>query len=129
MRQKSVLSLLGSLFSAAALVLVSSAASASSANNTIYSLSIRGTQYAVIGVIGGPYTTSRPACHDTSGFYYAHWAFDVSTAKGKAQLAVAQAALLSGKTVIVNGGTTCVNVASSGTLNIEVATELQINAS
>lgn len=129
MRQKSVLNLLGSLLSAAALVLTSAAASASSGGNTIYMLSIRGTQYAVIGLNGGPYTTGRPSCHDSSGFYGAHWAFDVSTSKGKAQLAVAQAALLSGKTVTVTGGTTCVNVASSGTLNIEVATELQINAS
>jgi hypothetical protein len=112
-----------SVLAVAAIVALSAPASAaSSANNTVMDIAIEfGTQVARIGLNGGPYSSGRPTCHNVA--YNSYWAFDISTAKGKALLATAQAALLSGKTVSVSGVTTgttlCTNIAASGTINIE----------
>ena len=69
-----------------------------------------GTQYARISV-SGTVSGSRPVngCHNNSSLNR-HWSFDISTAKGKAILSVATAALLSGATVVVVGAGNCLTV-------------------
>jgi hypothetical protein len=71
---------------------------------------------------GGPYNTGRPSCHNPA--FGNNWAFDISTAKGKALLATAQAALLSGKSVSVTGSNSCTAV--SGSIQIETLTVLRV---
>lgn len=122
MRNLLNLKTLASLLAAAVVVVTNTGASASSSANTLIDVGVEaGVSVARIGlsaVVG----TGRPACHNA--FYNAYYAFDISTAKGKAMLATAQAALLAGKRVSVNGGTTCTNIAASGTINVETATSL-----
>jgi hypothetical protein len=124
MRSKLMLKIVGSILAAATTVPLSLEAHATSASNTVSSVTIEsGTQYARITIDGGPFG-GRPSCHNAA--FGSDWAFDISTAKGKAMLASAQAALLSGKRVSVSGGTTCTNV--SGAINIETLTKIQIFA-
>jgi hypothetical protein len=125
MQNKLTLKLAGTFLAAAAVVPISSEVNAAStASNTIYSVTIEGgTQYAQIMLDGGPYNTGRPtSCHNPA--FGSNWSFDISTAKGKALLATAQAALLSGKTVSVVGSDTCNTV--SGSIKIENLTSLRI---
>jgi hypothetical protein len=63
--------------------------------------------YFETGVAG-----STPGC--TTAARNKHFAINVSTNKGKAQLSLATAALLSGKTVNVLGLDTCLTVESTG---------------
>ena len=107
-----------SLLSAAAVVASNTGASAASTNNTVSDIGIEaGAQVARIGMNGGPFGTNRPMCHNVA--WNSYWAFDISTAKGKAMLATAQAALLSGKRLSVSGAGTCTNIAATGTINVE----------
>jgi len=122
MRNPLALKSVASLLTAAAVVAMNTSASASSANNTLFDIGIEaGAQVARIGLNGGA-QSNRPACHNVA--YNSYWAFDISTAKGKALLATAQAALLAGKKVGVTGGTGCTNIAASGTINVETVTVL-----
>lgn len=124
MQNKLTLKIVGFFLAAATVVPISPEANATStASNTVFSVTIEGgTQYAQIMLDGGPYNTGRPGCHNPA--LGSNWAFDISTAKGKALLATAQAALLSGKTVSVTGSNSCTTV--SGTINIETLTNLRI---
>lgn len=106
----------------AAIGLLSAAANATSRQDVLKSIMITGTQYAMIEFSGS--WAGRPACHAL--FMPGHFAFDISTAKGRALLATAQAALLAGKEVVANGGTTCTSV--GGGNNIETLTELTLRA-
>jgi hypothetical protein len=124
MQNKLTLKIVGSFLAAAAVIPISPEANATStASNTVFSVTIEGgTQYAQIMLDGGPYNTGRPSCHNPA--LGSNWAFDISTSKGKALLATAQAALLSGKSVSVTGSNSCTTV--SGTLQIETLTSLRV---
>jgi hypothetical protein len=108
MRNNFISKILGALFVMAICSLTSNV-KASSGTNTIADLTIeQGTQYARIA-LQGPAIGGRPGCHHAA--YTVHYAFDISTAKGRALLATAQAALLSGKQVTATGaGVSCTAV-------------------
>lgn len=72
-----------------------------------------GANYARVAV-GTTAVGGRPQCHDRA--YSTHYGFDISTAKGKAVLSMAMAALLAGKTVAVAGADACIIV---GAVEIE----------
>jgi hypothetical protein len=115
--------IVSSLLAAAAIVASNTGASAAGTFNTVMEVGIEaGAQVARLGMNGGPFGTGRPGCHNVA--YNSYWAFDISTAKGKAMLATAQAALLSGKRLNVFGGTGCTNIAASGTINVETVTSM-----
>src|SRR6188768_62444 len=104
----------GVFVSASALVamtsLAASVAKASSVSGVIKNVTIRGTNYAVI--MTASTVSGRPSCHNGTIYDYA---FDLSTTKGKALLSTAQAAMMSGKTVTITGGsgsTACTTVAT-----------------
>jgi len=67
-------------------------------------------------------TGTRAACHAVAD--KRDYAFDPTTPFGKAFLAQAQAARLSGKPVDVSGGSTCLNV---GSTPVEVLTFIKIH--
>ncbi len=126
MRNKPMIRTLAALSTLGAL-LTGATALATSAVNTVYSVQIEsGTQYATIVVNGGPHSSGRPSCHST--FNPNQWAFDISTNKGKAMLTMVQTALLSGKRIGVTGSGSCINVAATGTLNIEGISYISILA-
>jgi hypothetical protein len=122
MRNLLNLKTVASLLVATAVVTMNTGASASGSTNTLTDVGIEaGAQVARIGlsaVVG----SGRPACHNVA--FNGYYAFDISTVKGKAMLATAQAALLAGKRVSVTGGANCTNIAASGTINVETATVL-----
>jgi hypothetical protein len=124
MQNKLSLKLAASFLAAAAIVPISPEVGATStATNTVFSITVEGgTQYAQILIDGGPYNSGRPSCHNPA--LASNWAFDISTAKGKAMLATAQAALLAGKSVSVTGSNSCTTV--SGSIQIETLTALRI---
>jgi hypothetical protein len=96
-------------------------ASASNATNTIADITVdSGAQYARV-YLNGPTVTGRPACHNA--VFVTHFAFDISTAKGKALLSVATAAFLAGKSVFITGSNTCINPGSG---NMESISSLAI---
>jgi hypothetical protein len=100
-------SLLRHLFSACTLAGVlglASAASASSATNTIFDITIEGTNHARV-FLAGSAIGGRPACHSSA--YPSHYQWDISTSKGRAMLAALQGAQLAGKRVFLAGATTC----------------------
>lgn len=73
----------------------------------ITDITVEGTQYARVCVnraVGG----TRPACHNPT--YSTHYAFDISTAKGKALLSILQAAQLAGKKINITGWNVCTNL-------------------
>ncbi len=113
---------IASLLVATAVVTMNTGASASSGGGNVTDVGIEaGAQVARVGLtnlVG----TGRPACHNVA--WNGYYAFDISTAKGKAMLATAQAALLSGKRIGITGGSSCTNIAASGTINVETATVL-----
>jgi hypothetical protein len=112
-----------SLLAAAAIGLLSPAANATGAQDRLRSVTIESaTQVASIEFPGS--WAGRPACHAV--FFPGHFAFDISTAKGKALLATAQAALLAGKEVVATGATTCTSV--GGGVSFETLTKLTLNA-
>jgi hypothetical protein len=130
MRNMMTLKAIGSLCAALAIGTFSPVArGASGGQGTMSSVIVEnGTQVARIVLNGGPFNSGRPSCHNA--FLGDTWAFDVSTAKGKALLATATAALLAGKTVAASGATTgtslCMNIAASGStvINIEILQQL-----
>lgn len=123
MRNKLKLIITRAFFIVAAIGLLSTAAHASSRQDVLRSIRVVGTQYAQIEFSGS--WAGRPACH--AAFMPGHFAFDISTAKGRALLATAQAALLAGKEVTAIGGTTCTS-SGGGYGNIETLTELTLHA-
>lgn len=121
MRTKFTAKALGVLTAIGALCAMSPAANATSGENTILDITIEtGTNYARVALNGGA-IGGRPACHNAS--YTVHYGFDISTAKGKALLSTAQAALLAGKIVTITGGTTCTN---TGSVTLETMQKLTI---
>lgn len=123
MRNKLKLTTVASLLAGAAIGLLSPAANASGAWNRLESVTIEsGTQVATIEFPGS--WAGRPSCHNIGfpGFF----AFDISTSKGKALLATAQAALLAGKQVMADGATTCTTVSTG--ITIETLTKLSLRA-
>jgi len=124
MRNKLMLTIVGSILAVASILPLSLEAYATTGSNTVSSVTIEGgTQYARLTLDGGPFG-GRPGCHNAA--FGSDWAFDISTSKGKAMLASAQAAVLSGKRVSVSGGTTCTTV--SGSIAIETLTKIQLFA-
>jgi len=87
-----------------ALLLLSSppAAKASGATGQIVSIAILGTNFAMVTVTN---PTGTSICTSPAGIF----AFDISTAKGKALLSVLEGAQLAGKTVGI-GGEACLTV-------------------
>jgi hypothetical protein len=75
----------------------------------IQDVTIGGPNFARVAV-GTVAVGGRPACHNAA--YTTHWGFDISTAKGKATLSVATAALLASRRVYVIGTNGCVDVGS-----------------
>lgn len=112
--------ILGSLLAFAATVGLSLTAYATSGTNTLSDITLEGTQFARIALAGSA-IGGRPACHNAA--YIVHYGFDLSTAKGKALLATAQAAQLSGKRVTATGDGTCTNI---GAVTIETLQSLTI---
>ena len=93
----------------AILAVASSAHAGSWARDLVQDVTIEtGEHFARIAVGAKSITENRPACHDAA--YGQHYGFDISTAKGKALLATATAALLAGKTVQLAGTGTCIPV-------------------
>jgi hypothetical protein len=105
----------------AAFATLSPAANATSTVNTLSDITIDGTNFARLAV-NGPAIGGRPSCHVST--YSRHYAWDISTTKGKAMLATAQAALLAGKSVGVTGGSSCTTLVTGVT--IETLTVLTI---
>jgi hypothetical protein len=67
---------------------------------------------------------STPACASS---HPNHFAINVSTDKGRAQLSIATAAMLSGKTINVLGLGTCLAVDTPGTLNWQELDQISMN--
>ncbi len=109
------------LLAAAPFLGASSEARASTASNTIKEIAVEGTQVARIR-LNGSTITGRPACHNAA--YTTHYAFDISTAKGKALLSTLEAAMLAGKTVTVNyvSTGTCTTLAGTGSSGDQLET-------
>jgi hypothetical protein len=98
----------------ALLALTSTVYALSSVQATIIELMItEGDQYARMAV-GTTEITDRPTCHAAG--YINHYGFDLSTAKGKAILTTATAAMLAGRRIGVVGSGTCVPVSPNLTL-------------
>jgi hypothetical protein len=111
------------LLAAAALGVVPSA-SATNALSTLQDITIEsGTGHARIA-LNGPAISGRPGCHNAS--YIVHYGFDISTAKGKAMLNLANAAMLSGKRVGVAGSINCTSVGGPGGLSLETLTSIAL---
>jgi len=87
-----------------ATLLTATLASAGGATGVINSVTIVNS-YGVVTVTNP--TGSAPACHNQGNGQYA---FDISTAKGKAYLSAIEGAQLAGKTVGVGGGTACLTI-------------------
>ncbi len=92
---------------ATALTGLPSASASGVDHSTIVDLTIDGAQYARVALKTAP-TGARPACHNA--YFTNHYAFDISTAKGKALFSALQAAQLSGKAVTIYGTTTCTDL-------------------
>lgn len=106
MRKLSASRFLLPVLAASAFVAVSPSANATSTLNVVLDVTIEGNNFARLA-LGGSDITGRPACH-TPGSFRKHYAWDISTHKGKAMLSAAQAALLSGKPVSASGsGNSC----------------------
>jgi hypothetical protein len=109
------------LLAASAMALATPEAGASEAiSRPLLEVTIEGSNYARLSVSGSA-IGGRPGCH-TAGFTV-HYAWDISTTKGKAMLSMAQAALLAGRRVNVTGTGTCTN---TGLNQIETLTILTI---
>jgi hypothetical protein len=108
------------VLAAVAILGASPSASATSGTNTLSDITLQGTQFARIALSGAA-IGGRPGCHNAA--YTVHYGFDISTAQGKALLATAQAALLSGKTISATGGASCTNL---GSVTIETLTALTL---
>ncbi len=68
-----------------------------------------GTSVARVWFNGATKSGTTPTCHMSP--YTTHYAFDISTHKGKAVLALLQSAFLAGRKVSVNGaGNSCTTV-------------------
>lgn len=115
-----IIKTVGSLLAASAIGLLAPSANATGGTNTLMDITIEGTQFARIS-LNGSAIGGRPSCHNST--YTVHYGFDISTAKGKAMLASAQAALLAGKTVSAIGGTSCTNL---GSVTLETLTSLTL---
>jgi hypothetical protein len=110
----------GILSCAGVLLLASSALAVGAGTGTVVDIVIEsGTNHARINVAGVGGT--RPGCHNIA--YTNHFAFDISTAKGKALLAGATSAMLAGKTVGATGAGSCTTVTTGG-LQIETLSSL-----
>lgn len=105
---------------AAAAVIGHGVAKASAAISTrLTAVRITGANYAIIFTEAAP-TGTRPSCHSSSSAFTNAYAFDLSTAKGKALLASAQAAVLSGRTASVVGtNSSCTNTGSDQIETVE----------
>lgn len=102
--------LIRSIALAATLLTAGIASAAGGATGVITGVAILGTQYAMVTVTN-PVGTA-PACHNGANGQYA---FDISTAKGKAYLSAIEGAQIAGRTVGVGGGNSCLTV-QSGTV-------------
>ncbi len=109
MKAHSITSLCAILGFSALMAVAGKAHAYSAMNNVkIVDITIEGT--TTVRVAAGTTasrTGTRPACSDASynAGYTIHYAFDISSPKGKALLAMLQSALLSGKSVTLNGPT------------------------
>ena len=93
----------------ASLVLTAQPASAamSGTNLTIGDITIDGPDKARIYITGGLVGTANPSCPS----YPSHFGIDLTTTKGKSQLAMATAAMLGARLIYVGGsGTQCLQV-------------------
>jgi hypothetical protein len=96
-------------------------ARASSVSGKASQVQVTGTSFVMITMDTTP-SGSRPSCHNS--LFTTHYAFDVSTSKGRALLSTAHAALLGGKSLTVSGGSTCTN---TGTVTLETIQALTIS--
>ena len=77
-------------------------------SSTVVDLTIEGTQSARVALSTPVESKGRPTCHVAA--YFSHYAFDISTAKGKALFSALQAAQLSGKKVSIVGQFACTDL-------------------
>ena len=125
MRKLPVSRVLLPLLAASAFTVVSPSANATSTLNVVTDVTIDGNNFARLALAGSD-ITGRPSCH-TAGSFRKHYAWDISTHKGKAMLSAAQAALLSGKPVSASGsGNNCTSVSGG---SIETLATLTLWAS
>src|SRR5690349_2975129 len=99
------LKLVGSLLALAAVTGFVPSVQAATYSGKLGRIVVAGTQYAVI-ISAGAVSGSRPSCHPSVGQFNS-FAIDISTAKGKAVLSLAQAALLANKTTFISGAGVC----------------------
>jgi hypothetical protein len=107
---------LSSIIAAFMLLGAGAASAQGGATGVITGVMLLGTQYAAVTVTN-PVGTA-PTCHNGAAGQYA---FDISTALGKAMLSAIEGAQIAGRTVGVGGGTGCLTVQSGTsiqTLNI-----------
>lgn len=128
---KSLCALLG--FSALMAIAGKAHAYSAMSNVKIVDITIEGTTTARVaaGVVASR-TGTRPTCSDASftAGYTVHYAFDISSAKGKALLATLQGALLSGKSVSINGSSfgtgTCTTLTGGSGWTLETLDSLTL---
>jgi hypothetical protein len=101
-----------------ATMLAAGVASAGGANGVITSLIVHGTQYASV-TITNPAGTA-PACHNGAA---GQFSLDIATTKGKGMLSALEGAQISGRTVGVGSGTTCLPV---GGANVQTADIIEV---
>ena len=111
---------LRAVVAAGAIATLAPAASASEAlGRTVLEVTMEGTQFARVSVSGAA-IGGRPACHAAA--FTVHYAFDISTSKGKAMLTALQSAVLSGKKVNVTGGSTCTSTGLNTIETLQILT-------
>jgi hypothetical protein len=111
-----------SLFILCAVLSASSAATAKTTmlRVTVADISIEGESFARVG-LNAAVIKDRPACHDED--FSSHYAWDISSNKGRAMLSIIQAAQLSGKKLLLIGSDTCT---ATGENTIETLTAVSI---
>ena len=117
-----------SLLSFLCLAAIASVTTPASAARTGIGLTI--TDITVIGSNARIYIRtgvrcSRPGC--TSASHQNHFGIDVTTDKGRAQLSIATAAMLSGKTINLTGYNTCIAVDTPGTNDWQELNQISMN--
>lgn len=116
---------LTSILAAATLLGIAPSADASSAAmvGLNYIQIDTGTNFAIIAILG-TVSGTRPQCHQSG--WNSEYAVDISTTKGKAILALAQAALLSSKLVVVGGSGSTGGCLNTGSASLEVLNKFSI---
>lgn len=110
MKMVSLLSSLG--FALVASIAIPASAARTGVNLTIGDITVYGSN-ARIAISGGTLSGTKASCTPSSR--QNHFGINLATEKGRAQLSLATAAMLSGKVIFVTGKDTCIAVDVPGT--------------